>query len=724
MRVLSVLGGLTCCAAALGLFALGCTTPITTGVGGSPACDTEGSQRCNPDTSALELCQSRVWVKNSSCDACTLLGGAPRCVVRSKFVESFYGQYYTDPVVMNYQVIQGQHVRDANVGLRIEIYPYTDKITTPDFQGSVVIDAPEANYATCSLCVLATIGDRLFMANGGYGNLSLEGTPSHDWGTVNLTGLWLREVTIDENTWETQDVAGGQLWYVESLTLGGYASYFPCTESPVAIDAGTDMCVAEELAVTCIAGGSGQEETYNYLRGHNCAQSGGFCVETGYGTQCQRCEKSNVGCLSSNDRPLCEANTDCEFTVSFNDGGCGINCSPFDQSECNATPSCYWLDTYSICQQASSCSIMSKPLCQTISARGGPCEWVPQFTCTPHYSDCNTDIATCAVLPGCVVSGRYSCVDACGDLDNAGDCTDTGCHWNAASSSCLLPNPTYCSAFAGDQAGCHAAGCAYASGYCVTNDFSCDDYFNEFQCTPDARCKWQDMRHCSSGGACSDISSNFYTGVRFQCDAIPGCQYTESGEASCVSCGGLDIYSCNAALGCAWSATNDQCMALCDAFTDLDACTEVPGCDWSSTCYSISNCNNVVLRDCETTPGCYVSIKGTCSDNCAAKGTQARCEGTTGCQWTDEFVGCADACSGRDEAACRAAGCVWDVAGAACHQPDEAWDYMLDDQTCRDYPGGAWTWNSQAVWECRAATCSVNSIAECNSTPNCGLSPY
>jgi hypothetical protein len=108
--------------------------------------------------------------------------------------------------------------KEGQTWLSIENYPDFGGATGPE---TVEIDATQANYATCGVCVMVQTGcephgdhahcDATYMAEAG-GSVTFDalGSAAGESWAGSLEGLRFVEVTIDSDTWESTPVDGGE----------------------------------------------------------------------------------------------------------------------------------------------------------------------------------------------------------------------------------------------------------------------------------------------------------------------------------------------------------------------------------------------------------------------------------------------------------------------------------------------------------------------------------
>lgn len=117
--------------------------------------------------------------------------------------------------------------------LRVEIY---DAFGGPSEPGRVVLDAREADYASCGTCVLFMEGcspmgcARTFMPSpGGVVVLEAMGTRQGERFAGRLEGLTFEEVTIDPRSFATTRVPGGQRFTLADLAWDQALPEPPCS---------------------------------------------------------------------------------------------------------------------------------------------------------------------------------------------------------------------------------------------------------------------------------------------------------------------------------------------------------------------------------------------------------------------------------------------------------------------------------------------------------------
>lgn len=86
-----------------------------------------------------------------------------------------------------------------------------------------------SNYADCSLCLFVFAGcdegydcDEIYFADEGWLRIDAMAGPDEPF-AASLSGVKFREVTIDEETWESTPVPGGATWCVDDYTTSTLA---------------------------------------------------------------------------------------------------------------------------------------------------------------------------------------------------------------------------------------------------------------------------------------------------------------------------------------------------------------------------------------------------------------------------------------------------------------------------------------------------------------------
>jgi len=105
----------------------------------------------------------------------------------------------------------------------LEVLSYPgDPYNGPDSPGTYSLDGN--NYADCSLCLLIYAGcgetscEAMFFADAGAVTFNSNADVNEDF-SATLHNVVFREVTVDQSTYESTPVVGGEVWCVDSLSL-------------------------------------------------------------------------------------------------------------------------------------------------------------------------------------------------------------------------------------------------------------------------------------------------------------------------------------------------------------------------------------------------------------------------------------------------------------------------------------------------------------------------